>query len=64
MAKERKMGRPKDFPDKETEKLAGYIPRNTARKFKAFVELSDDYPSISTALNAAIEEFLEKRKEK
>lgn len=64
MAKERKMGRPKDFPDQETEKVAGYVPKDTARRFKAFVQLSDAYPSISTALNAALLEFMEKQENK
>ena len=57
----KKIGRPKDFPGKETTKIAGFIPKETAKKFKVFVLVSEEYTTISQALNAAIEEFLKKK---
>jgi len=62
MAKDKKQGRPKDFPGKETTRIASYIPTEVANKFKVHVLLSKEFSSISQAVNVAIEEFLEKRK--
>lgn len=63
MADDNKGGRPKDFPDEETERVSGYIPKHLAKTFKTWVLWSDDYGTISQALKVALEEFLEKRKE-